>query len=544
MWASASGSAGNVRHFRRNVFGRPTRARIGALTAAALLWSATPAGAVPGDPGRASTGDPRDVIARQIDAAVGAAADVPPQGAVAVAVTLAGVPAVVVGRDATLADVAAAVPAAVHQPAPGLWAVDRLLVVTRGATLTIAAPAVRELRLLSQAGQFATIVARDANLRIVGERSWRLVVRSWDVATTSPDTSLADGRGSLSVRGGGRLDATDVSFEDLGFFEGRVSGVAATAARLLDGSDPPLTARPTGSLTHSRFVRNLFGAYTYEAFGMAWVDNAFVHNRVYGLDPHDNSDGFLIENNLAAYNGRHGIILSRFCDDDVIRRNRVLSNGVHGIVLDDGHDADGPSDRNMVVGNVVRGNARAGIWIEGSSQNRIIGNRVDGQRYGVLIQPGSSGNVVGDNVIADSGDYGVFVNGGPVTDVAGNAIARAGTGVRLRETSRSLVTGNVMVRMRDHGVKIDGSRGPAQRGIVLAHNRISGSGPSPILSDAGPGDVDLHANTARWNYPRAHDIAAAMGAFVGPGLWALLFATVVFGPLPFLLIARLPRRRR
>ncbi|MDX6729299.1 MAG: hypothetical protein QOK49_4104, partial [Baekduia sp.] len=40
------------------------RARIGALTAAALLWSATPAGAVPADPGRASTGDPRDAIAR------------------------------------------------------------------------------------------------------------------------------------------------------------------------------------------------------------------------------------------------------------------------------------------------------------------------------------------------------------------------------------------------------------------------------------------------------------------------------------------------
>lgn len=518
------------------------RARIGALTAAALLWSATPAGAVPGDPGRASTGDPRDVMARQIDAAVGAADDVRPQGPVAV--TLAGVPAVVVGRDATLADVGAAVPEAVRQPAPGVWDVDRLLVVTRGATLTIAAPDVREVRLLSQNGRFATIVARNASLLVAGERSRRLAVRSWDVAANGPDTSLADGRGSLSVRGAGRLDATDVSFEDLGFFEGRVSGVAATAARLMDGSDPPLAARPTGSLTRSRFVRNLFGAYTYEAFGMAWVDDAFVRNRVYGLDPHDNSDGFLIENNLAARNGRHGIILSRFCDDDVIRRNRVVANGAHGIVVDDGKDADGPSDRNAVVGNVVRDNAGAGIWIEGSSHNRIIGNRVDGQRYGVLIQPGSSGNTVGDNVIADSGDYGVFVNGGQVTDVAGNAIARAGTGVRLRETARSRVMGNVMVRMRDHGVKVDGLRGPAQTRIVLAHNRISGSGPSPILSDEGPRDVDIHGNAERWDYPPTHDIAAAMGAFVGPGIWALLFATVVFGPMPFLLMARLRGRRR
>jgi parallel beta-helix repeat protein len=520
------------------------RARTGALAAAAVLWAATPAAAVVTDPVRAATGDPRDVMVRQIDDAVRAADDVSPHGPVAVAVTLAGVPAVVVRRDATLADVGAAVPAAVRQPVAGLWELDRLLVVTRGATLTIAAPAVRELRLLSQPGRFATIVARDASLSVVGERLRLLVVRSWDVAAGAPDGLLADGRGSLSVRGAGRLDAADASFEDLGFFVGRVSGVAATAARLPDGSDPPLTARPTGSVLRSRFVRNLFGAYTYEAFGMAWVGDAFVHNLVYGLDPHDNSDGFLIEHDLAAHNGRHGIILSRFCDDNVIRHNRVFANGRHGIVLDDGKDADGPSDRNAIVGNIVRDNARVGIWIEGSSHNRVIGNRVDRQRDGVLIQPGSSGNVVRDNVIADSGDYGVFVNGAPVTDVAGNAIARAGTGVRLRATSRSLVMGNVMARMRDHGVRIDGSNGPPDTGIVLAHNRISGSGTSPILSDARPQDVDIHSNTERWNYPLSHDVASTMGDFVGPGMWVLLFAAVVLGPVPFLLIARLRRERR
>jgi parallel beta-helix repeat protein len=520
------------------------RARAGALAAAAVLWPAAPAGAVARDPAPAATGDPRDAISRQIDAAVRAAEDVPAQGPVAVAVTLAGVPAVVVGRDATLADVGAAVPAAVRQPGPGLWEVDRLLVVTRGATLTIAAPAVREVRLLSHHRRFATIVARDASLLLAGEGPRRLLVRSWEVAAGAPDVWLADGRGSLSVRGGGQLNAADVSFEDLGFYEGRVSGVAATAARLPDGSDPPLAKRPTGTVTHSRFVRNQFGAYTYEAYGMGWVGNAFVHNRMYGLDPHDNSDGFFIADNLAADNGRHGIILSRFCDVTVIRGNRVLRNGVHGIVIDDGKEADGPSDRNVIVGNVVRDNARVGIWIEGSSHNRVVDNRVDGQRYGVLIQPGSRGNVVGDNVIADSADYGVFVNGGPVTNVAGNAIARAGTGIRLRQTSRSRVMKNVMVRMRDHGVKVDGPRGPAESGIVLAHNRISGSGPSPILSAAGPGDVHIRGNTERWNYPLAHDLATAMGGFVGPGLWALLFATVIFGPVPFLVIARLRRGRR
>jgi parallel beta-helix repeat protein len=485
----------------------------------------------------------REAITRRIDAAVRAAELVPLRRR-PVAVRLAGVPAVVVGRNATLADVHAAVPAAVRAHPGGIWEIDRLLVVTRGATLTIAAPAVRELRLLSVPGGFGTIVARGASLRLVGEHARPLVVRSWDVASGAPDTTMEDGRGSLSVRGRGRLDVSDVSFEDLGFFEGRVSGVAATAARLPDGSDPPRGERPTGTVVHSRFVRNLFGAYTYEAYGMRWADNAFLHNTVYGFDPHDNSDGFVVEDNVAAHNGRHGIIFSRFCDDNVIRRNLVVANGFHGIVLDDGKAADGPSNRNEIVDNVVRANARVGIWIEGSSQNTVARNRVSRHRYGVLVQPGSSGNAVRDNTIVDSTDYGVFVNGARATDITNNVIERAGTGVRLRKTWKVHLEGNAIDGMRDHGVKIDGAQGPADESILLVHNRMSGSGTSPILSDGEPQDVVARDNSERWDYPFAHDLACALAWFVGPGLWVLLFAAAVLGPAPLLLRTRLRPAQR
>lgn len=529
--------------------------------------------AVGAPPALAGLHDPkRDAVTRRIDAAVGRAARI--QGRGIVSVRLAGIPAVVVSRDATLSEVHAALPGAVHHPRAGLWELDRLLVVTRGATLTIAAPRVRELRLLSRGTRFATLVGRRASLRFVGRRGWNLAVRSWDVALHAPDETLEDGRGSVSVRRGGRLDAQDTSFEDLGFYEGRVSGVAITSPRRsaprersrrhgrsrvrafglqrrdrskraasdadstavgATATDPPLRTRPTGTLVRSRFMRNVFGAYSYEAYGVRWIDNQFLDNVIYGLDPHDNSDGFVVEGNLAAGNGRHGIIFSRFCDDNVIRGNRSVRNGWHGIVIDDGKKADGPSNGNVIADNDVRDNAKVGISIDGSSHNLIVGNRIDHQRYGVRVFRRSFDNVVRGNRITRSTDYGVFLDGARGTRVSRNVVTGASTGARLRDAPSSVVTDNALLAMRGHGVKVDGGDGPRDAAVLLAHNRIVGSGRSPILSDVR---MLARANRERWNYPFIHDVARAMSWFVGPGLWLLLLLAVTVGPLPGRILRR------
>jgi parallel beta-helix repeat protein len=484
-------------------------------------------------PARADIHDPvRDAITRRMDTAIGIAAHVQRRGIFAV--RLAGVPAVVVSRDATLTEVHAAVPGAVRQPQPGVWDLDRLLVVTRGATLTIAAPVVRELRLLSREARFATLVGRRASLRFIGRRGRNLVVRSWDVTTGAPDIRLHDGRGSVSVRRGGRLDARDTSFEDLGFSAGRVSGVAATSPRRsfppnavsatlgtavlsAAATDPPLRSRPTGTLVRSRFVRNMFGAYSYEAYGMRWIDN---------------DDGFLVQGNLAAGNGRHGIIFSRFCDRNVIRRNRSIRNGWHGIVIDDGKHADGPSNGNVIAHNEVLDNAKVGISIDGSSHNVIVDNRVDHQRYGVRIFRRSFDNVVRGNRITRSADYGVFIDGARNTRVLENILVAAGTGARLRNARGSVLTANTLLAMRSHGVKIDVGAGSRPAGIVVADNRISGSGTSPILSAVSRDDLLIRGNREDWNYPLIRDVARTVSWYVGPGMWLLLLLAVVLGPLP------------
>jgi parallel beta-helix repeat protein len=518
------------------------------------------------DPGRLR-------LNRQMDGAVSAAAREPRTGIVAL--RLNGAAAVLVTRNATLAGVRAAVPGAVHSPRPGLWELDRLLVVTRGATLTIGAPQVRELRLLAHGARFATIVARNASLRFEGRRGRDLVIRSWDAATGAPDTDLEDGRPSVSIRGAGRLDASDTSFEDLGYSEGRVSGVAITSPRrpapvraaaasvpglqgpkILSGpgigldapvltappqaggpelaaaTDPPRAVRPSGALVRSRFVRNVFGAYSYEARDMRWLDDEFLDNVVYGFDPHDNSDGFLVEGNVATGNGRHGIIFSRFCDDNVIRHNRSFDNGWHGIVIDDGKHADGPSNGNVITGNDVRDNGKAGISIDGSSHNVVSHNRIDHQRYGVRVFRRSFGNVVRDNRITGSTDYGVFIDGARRTSIRANVVVGADTGARLRGATGTEVRSNALLAMRSHGVQLDGDRGGRPAGIVVAGNHITGVGTSPIRSEDGHDDLLARDNREHWNYPLMHDVSRFMSWFVGPGLWLGLLLAVVLGPLP------------
>lgn len=485
----------------------------------------------------------RERLSRRIDAAVKAAAREPRPGIFSV--RLAGVPAVLVTRDATLADVHAAVAGAVRRPRPGLWEVDRLLVIARSATLSVAAPQVRELRLLSHRSRFATIVAHRASLRFTGRRGSNLVVHSWDVRTGEPDANLDDGRASVSIRGAGRLDARDTSFEDLGFSEGRDSGVAITVPRLAApaiplassgltaaATDPPNASRPTGTVVRSRFARNLFGAYAYEARDMRWLDNQFLDNIVYGLDPHDNSDRFLVEGNIAARNGRHGIIFSRFCDDNVIRRNRSSDNGWHGIVMDDGSRADGPSNGNVIADNEVRDNARVGISIDGSSHNLIRGNRIDHQRYGVRLIRRSRSNVVRSNTITRTAADGVFIDGASGTQVRANVVSRAATGARMRDAPGSVVSANALLGMRSHGVEVNrGDDGLPDPGIVVTHNRISGSGTSAILSNIGPDELLASDNRERWDYPLTHDLARALSWFVGPGVWLVLLLAVLLGPL-------------
>jgi parallel beta-helix repeat protein len=410
------------------------------------------------------------------------------------------------------------------------------LFVARGARLRVAAPAVRELRLASTPGGFASIVARDARLSFRGERRRPLIVHSWDPAFGLPDLTLTDGRATIATRHSGRLDARDAVFASLGFYKGTVSGFALWARG---------HKRATGRIVRSTFTHNYNGAFTYGARDVRWIGNRFTYNAVYGLDPHTGSSGFLVEHNYAAHNRRHGIIFSHSCTRNVVLDNVSERNGWHGIVIDDGKHADGPSNYNYIYGNVVRDNGKVGIQIDGSSFNVVNGNRVIGGRLGVRVLGRSHDDDLTGNEITGAATAGAFVyHPAARIDLNRNRIGHTFTGVSLRGADAVRIDRNRIDAVSGHGVKVE-DRGAGFQPVAIDDNFVRGAGASPFnVFNASRGEVDVRGNAITWAYPPAHDLARFLGRDVGPGLWVALLLAVVMGPWAVAVADRLRRRLR
>lgn len=469
--------------------------------------------------------------AKQLDTAIGMVNEY--SGDRVLRRTLNGIPALVVARDIEFRELARLAPRDIRRSASGVWQVNRTVIVTNGATLSIGGPGVREVRLISDRSRWSSLVTRDASLRFRGTRQKRLLIHSWNPRTGRPDGYLEDGRASVSVRWRGRLDSFDTTYADLGFYEGRVSGVAVIGPEKHHGG--------TGNVYRSRFERNIYGAFTYNADNMRWVNNEFVHNVVYGFDPHDGSNNFLTERNYAAYNGKHGIIFSRFCANNVIRRNISEHNGWHGIVLDDGKAADGPSNFNQVYDNVVRENGRVGISIDGSQQTIIRNNRISGHRYGIRLYGPTSGTMIRSNQISDSRSFGVFIDH-PTHDswLIDNQIEGAFTGVRVRGSRSTAIRSNRFERMNGHAVKFDGD---TVADSSMTANALNGKGTSPVYMDLrDEREIELRGNTQNWDFHFAHDLARLLGWVIGPAFWAGLLGLALVGPLLIKVTGRLGLR--
>jgi parallel beta-helix repeat protein len=153
---------------------------------------------------------------------------------------------------------------------------------------------------------------------------------------------------------------------------------------------------------NSEFHHNYFGLYTFGATGMVFRNNEMYENVQYGLDPHDDSNNFIVEYNDVYSNGNHGIIFSKRCFNNVIRYNHSHDNRLHGVMLDRN------SNDNSVYGNVLTGNTD-GIALWDSHQNAIYDNKILDSKRGIRLNNQSSNNDITTNQIADSTQYGLYL---------------------------------------------------------------------------------------------------------------------------------------
>ena len=329
---------------------------------------------------------------------------------------------------ATLTDIKTALPKApLTQTSPGLWQLRANIQIEQGGGLVLHGTAiggdVDELRLQSNnsatANSYVNITADWGSIDLLNAK-----VTSWDDAAGGPDTEYASyGRAFIRVRSSldangvtaheSRLDVVNSEAAYLGFDNAESYGLVWKVI----GSQNNLynLVNVYGDIQNSRLHHNWFGAYTYGAFGMQIQNNEFDHNVKYGLDPHDDSDALLIEGNHSHHNGDHGIIASQRCDHIIIRNNLSEYNIGNGIML---HRS---SDDGTIVNNTCQNNSDSGIALFDCQRTTVQNNAclANGQS-GIRLSVGSADNLIENNELAGSPQYGVFLYQGSDPPHAGD----------------------------------------------------------------------------------------------------------------------------
>jgi parallel beta-helix repeat protein len=339
------------------------------------------------------------------------------------------------GAPITLPAVAQALarPDLLRELAPGEWLLSANLRVGHGAALEIAGPAVRRLKLRSDAQGFVWIKAFGARLAFVDT-----CVTSWDSGQGSVDINDADGRSFILARQGAQMDIRGSELSYLGYYANESYGVAWRQ---------PGTS---GSAIDSRFGHNFYGLYSYEASDLVIRGSEVHHSTRYGIDPHTRSNRLLIEDNISHHNGKQGIILAEECADSIIRNNTVYANALHGIVIYQ------RSNNNLIEGNIsysngLQGinvndsasntlranttydNADAGIGVgQSAANNQLTGNTVrDNRKDGISFYSDATGNVVQNNVVSGNTRYGIYVKSPNNLIDSGNQVFGNAIGIYL-----------------------------------------------------------------------------------------------------------------
>jgi poly(beta-D-mannuronate) C5 epimerase len=260
----------------------------------------------------------------------------------------------------------------IANPSSGVYDVKVALVWVAGTRTTLAAPAVRRIELVAKKG----VLLGFLDSKVLFD----------DVVVTSPNgtrssPSAPHFRPFVEAAKASTVTIHDSTFENLGWDWNASYGLS-----LMGGS--------TATVTGSTFTRSFIGAYTDHSTG-TFVDDAFSHDDLYGLDPHSYSTGLIIKDDVATHNAAHGIIFSNHVTRSVVSGNVTDYNGENGIMMDQS------SIMNQIRGNRSWHNSGDGVVLSSSSANVIKSNSLQYDRIGINAYGASSGSpVVVNNAIA------------------------------------------------------------------------------------------------------------------------------------------------
>jgi poly(beta-D-mannuronate) C5 epimerase len=261
-----------------------------------------------------------------------------------------------------------------RRSAPGVYLARLPIVVAEGATLHIDKQT-EELRLSQERGAF---LVNDGQLFVTDSK-----ISAWREADNGPATfrKASEFRPFLLAWGGTETYIVNSTLTSFGYQTSKSYGVS------ISQYTPNMhkrmqRAKPSGWLIDSDFIDMYYGFYCYEARDVVIKGNTYRDNVVYGIDPHDRSDGLIIaDNSVYGTQKKHGIIISREVNDSWIFNNRVYDNKLSGLVIDRN------SVNNLIAFNEIYRNYSDGVTVYESPDNLLWGNRIIGnRRHGIRVR--------------------------------------------------------------------------------------------------------------------------------------------------------------
>lgn len=314
----------------------------------------------------------------------------------------------------------------------GVWYIKSSIYAYKGVTLVFDKKDVKWLKLKSDKDGFVTIRTRNADIVFNGVK-----VTSWDKSKNDFDKDMGDSRAFVMARDNSRMDIYSSEFAYLGYATSPELTVSPYGVAWKISTTDLKKQLLTGEVLSSRFHDNYFGAYTYGATGITFKENEFYNNFRYGLDPHDDSNGFLVANNRAHDNGTHGIIFSKRCMYNVIINNFSYNNKLHGIML---HEK---SDSNIIKNNVVVGNT-SGIALWHSSNNLVTNNIIRDNRHGIRANSGANENLLQNNQISGSKLFGFYLYDNAVKNtIRGNKLNNNDVAMYIKSSDNKIIDNNL-----------------------------------------------------------------------------------------------------
>ncbi|AJQ93018.1 NosD domain-containing protein [Gynuella sunshinyii] len=285
--------------------------------------------------------------------------------------------------------------------ADGTYIARLPVVVEAGATLLMDAG--ESLYLSQQRGSFlvvsGTLITRSA--KVVG----------WNEQLKAPARyqRASQFRPFLVSWGGSELYLLNSEFISLGYEQSKSYGITVSQYRH-EINRTLKQPSPKAWIIGSTFEDIYYGFYCYETVGAVVLNNRYVDNIVYGIDPHDRSSELIIgHNEVYGTHKKHGIIVSREVNDSWIFNNVSHHNQLSGFVL------DRSSVGNVVANNVAHHNLSDGITLYESSDNLLWANRVyANDKHGIRMRNSKNIRLYHNNVAGNKG-FGVY---GDVQDLS------------------------------------------------------------------------------------------------------------------------------